>query len=80
VKAAVVRTVAKAKGVVSMCRLAWHLKRAALVGVAVGGIVAAVSLVSHPVATVLSGVGAVVTAITVQMALHCRRTLRPWME
>lgn len=77
-KVAVCKTVAKAKGVVSMCRLAWHLKRAALIGVAIGGIVAAVSLVSHPVATVLSGVGAAVTAITVQMALHCRKALRQW--
>ena len=78
-KAAAVRTVAKAKGVVAMCRLAWHLKRAALVGVAVGGIVAVAALASHSVATVLSGVCAAATAFTVQVALHCRKALRPWM-
>ena len=78
VKAAVVRTVAKARGVVAMCRLAWHLKRAALVGVAVGGVVAVAALASHPVATVLSGIGAAATAFTVQVALHCRKALRPW--
>ena len=78
VKASVVRTVAKARGVVAMCRLAWHLKRAALVGVAVGGVVAVAALASHPVATVLSGVCAAATAFTVQVALHCRKALRPW--
>ncbi|MBX7106929.1 MAG: hypothetical protein K1X57_22860 [Gemmataceae bacterium] len=79
VRSTVVRTGTKAKGVLAMCRLAWHLKRAALVGVAVGGTVAAAALVSHPVATVLSGVCAAATAFTVQVALHCRKALRPWM-
>jgi len=78
VQAMVAQTVAKVQSLVALGRLAWHLKRAALVGVALGGVVAVVSLISHPIATALSGVGAAVTAFTVQVALRGYQALQPW--
>jgi len=42
----------------------------------IGAAVATVSLCSHPLATVLSGIGAAATAFAVQLGLWCRSTAR----
>ncbi len=76
----VVATVtARTASVMRVCRLGWHLKRAVAVALGVGTLVGAVALVSHPVATLLSGVGAAVATFGVQTSLWIRRTARPWI-
>ncbi|QEL17774.1 hypothetical protein [Limnoglobus roseus] len=78
-EALVAAAASKVASVRRACHVAWHLKRAAVIAVAVGAAVAVVSLASHPVATALSGVGAGLTAFAVQAGLWCRRAVRPWV-
>ena len=56
--------------------IAWQLKKAALIGLAVGAAVAVVALASHPLAAVLSGVGAAASAFALQVGLWLRRSAR----
>ncbi|QEL17655.1 hypothetical protein [Limnoglobus roseus] len=77
-RAGVAAARARAAAVAGVVHVAWHLKRAAAVGLAAGGAVAAVSLVSHPVATALSGLGGAVAAFGVHTALVGRRAARRW--
>ena len=56
--------------------IAWQLKKAALNGIGIGTAVVALSLVSHPLAAVLSGVGAATTAFALQVGLWFRKTTR----
>ena len=56
--------------------IAWQLKKAALIGLGIGAAVVAVSLASHPLAAVLSGVGAATTAFALQLGLWFRKTAR----
>jgi hypothetical protein len=52
------------------------LKKAVVVGLGIG---VAVAMVSHPLASILSGVGAAATAFAVQLGLWCRGTARQLM-
>ncbi len=79
VKSVVASVTARTASVMRVCRLGWHLKRAVVVALGVGTLVGAVALVSHPVATLLSGVGAAVATFGVQTCLWIRRTTRPWI-
>ncbi len=79
VKSVVALVTARTASVMRVCRLGWHLKRAVAIAIGVGTLVGAVALVSHPVATLLSGVGAAVAAFGVQTCLWIRRTTRPWI-
>ena len=56
--------------------IAWQLKKAALIGLAVGAAVVVVALASHPLAAVLSGVGAATSAFALQVGLWFRKTAR----
>jgi hypothetical protein len=69
----------KAKGLTRQLNIAWQLKKAAVLGLGIGAAVAAVSLWSHPLASVLSGIGAAATAFAVQLGLWCRATARQLM-
>jgi hypothetical protein len=71
--------VRKAKGLTRQWNIAWQLKKAAVLGLGIGAAVAAVSLWSHPLASVLSGIGAAATAFAVQIGLWCRTTARQLM-
>ena len=75
-RAAATQTVVRAKAVCRGLNFAWQLKKAALIGLGIGAAVVAVSLVSHPLAAVLSGVGAATTAFALQVGLWFRRTAR----
>ena len=77
--ARVTALIRKAKGLTRRLNVAWQLKKAAVLGLGVGAAVAAVSLWSHPLASVLSGVGAAATAFAVQLGLWCRNTARQLM-
>ena len=72
--------VRKTKGMARRLNIAWQLKKAAVVGLSIGAAVATVSLCSHPLATVLSGIGAAATAFAVQLGLWCRGTARQLMS
>jgi len=76
VVAGVKTLVRKVKGLTRRLNIAWQLKKAAVVGLGIGAAVATVSLCSHPLATVLSGIGAAATAFAVQLGLWCRGTAR----
>jgi hypothetical protein len=68
---------AYATGASSPVRAAWRLRKAILVGVAVGAAVAGVSYAAtHGVAAALSGVGAAATATAVQAGLWVRAAVR----
>ena len=69
----------KVKGLTRRLNIAWQLKKAAVLGLGIGVAVAAVSLWSHPLASVLSGIGAAATAFAVQLGLWCRTTARQLM-
>ena len=69
----------KVKGLTRRLNIAWQLKKAAVLGLGIGAAVAAVSLWSHPLASVLSGIGAAATAFAVQLGLWCRNTARQLM-
>jgi hypothetical protein len=69
----------KAKVLTRQLNIAWQLKKAAVLGLGIGAAVAAVSLWSHPLASVLSGIGAAATAFAVQLGLWCRNTARQLM-
>ena len=69
----------KVKGLTRRLNIAWQLKKAAVLGLGIGVAVAAVSLWSHPLASVLSGIGAAATAFAVQLGLWCRATARQLM-
>ncbi len=56
--------------------IAWRLKKAALIGIGIGTAVVALSLVSHPLAAILSGIGAATTAFVLQIGLWFRKTTR----
>jgi len=56
--------------------LAWRVKRAVLVGLAVGVLVLLACQLSHTAASVLAGVGAGVTASVAHFGLWVRRTAR----
>ena len=71
--------VRKVKGLTRRLNVAWQLKKAAVLGLGIGAAVAAVSLWSHPLASVLSGIGAAATAFAVQLGLWCRTTARQLM-
>ena len=67
----------KAAGLGAAARFAWQLRRAALVGLGVGVVVAGVAYAaSHGFAAALSGLGATVTAVVVQAGLWVRRAAR----
>ena len=66
----------KAKGLAHRLNVAWQLKKAIVVGLGIGVLVAGLSMVSHPLASVLSGVGAAATAFAVHLGLWCRNTAR----
>jgi hypothetical protein len=66
----------KAKVLTRRLNVAWQLKKAAVVGLGIGAVVTAVSLWSHPLASMLSGIGAAATAFAVQIGLWCRNTAR----
>ena len=68
------RAVASAKAVYRGLNFAWQLKKAALIGLGIGAAVVAVALVSHPLAALLSGVGAATSAFALQMGLWFRKT------
>jgi len=70
----------KAKGLSRRLNVAWQLKKAAVVGLGIGAAVATVAMLSHPLASVLSGVGAAATAFAVQIGLWCRSTARQLMS
>ena len=58
-------------------RLAWQLRKVALVGLGVGVVVAAVAYAGgQSVAAALSGLGAAVTTVAVQAALWVRQAVR----
>src|SRR5476651_597173 len=59
----------KTKGLTRRLNIAWQLKKAAFFGVGIGVAVAVVSLSSHPLASILSGIGAAATAFAVQLGL-----------
>jgi glycogen synthase len=69
----------KVKGLTRQLNIAWQLKKAAVLGLGIGAAVAAVSLWSHPLASILSGIGAAATAFAVQLGLWCRATARQLM-
>jgi hypothetical protein len=69
----------KVKGLTRQLNIAWQLKKAAVLGLGIGAAVVAVSLWSHPLASVLSGIGAAATAFAVQLGLWCRNTARQLM-
>ena len=69
----------KAKGLARRLNIAWQLKKAIVVGLGIGVAVATLSLMSHPLASILSGIGAAATAFTVQVVLWCRNTARQLM-
>ena len=69
----------KVKGLTRQLNIAWQLKKAAVLGLGIGAAVAAVSLWSHPLASVLSSIGAAATAFAVQLGLWCRTTARQLM-
>jgi hypothetical protein len=69
----------KAKLMTRRLNVAWQLKKAAVVGLGIGAVVTAVSLWSHPLASMLSGIGAAATAFAVQVGLWCRNTARQLM-
>jgi hypothetical protein len=71
--------VLKTKGMARRLNIAWQLKKAVMVGLGIGVAVAAVAMVSHPLASILSGVGAAATAFAVQLVLWCRGTARQLM-
>ena len=56
--------------------IAWQLKKAAFIGIGIGTAVVALSLISHPLAAVLSGIGAATTAFVLQIGLWFRNTAR----
>ncbi len=70
------RTVQRIRAFRRGLNIAWQLKKAALVGLGIGVAVVAVSLVSHPLAAVLSGVGAATSAFALQVGLWFRKTAR----
>jgi hypothetical protein len=70
----------KTKGLARRLNIAWQLKKAAVVGLGIGAAVATVAMLSHPLASVLSGVGAAATAFAVQLGLWCRGTARQLMS
>jgi len=70
----------KTKGMARRLNIAWQLKKAAVVGLGIGVAVATVSLCSHPLASILSGVGAAATAFAIQIGLLCRGTARQLMS
>jgi len=67
-------TVSGAKSVYRGWNIAWQLKKAALIGLGIGAAVATLALVSHPLATCLSGTLAATTAFALQVAFWARRT------
>jgi hypothetical protein len=69
----------KTRGMARRLNIAWQLKKAAVVGLGIGVAVATVAMLSHPLASVLSGVGAAATAFAVQLGLWCRSTARQLM-
>jgi hypothetical protein len=71
---------AKAKVVVVRRVLAatWQVKRILVIALSVGVAAASVSALDHTVASVLSGAGAAVTAVTVQLGLWWRKLARDW--
>jgi hypothetical protein len=69
-------TVSGAKSVYRGWNIAWQLKKAALIGLGIGAAVAALALVSHPLAACLSGTLAATTAFALQVAFWARRTAR----
>ena len=69
-------TVSSAKSVYRGWNIAWQLKKAALIGLGIGAAVAALALVSHPLAACLSGTLAATTAFALQVAFWARRTAR----
>jgi hypothetical protein len=71
--------VRKTKVLTRHLNIAWQLKKAAVLGLGIGAAVAAVSLWSHPLASILSGIGAAATAFAVQLGLWCRATARQLM-
>jgi hypothetical protein len=70
----------KTKGLARRLNIAWQLKKAAVVGLGIGAAVATLAMVSHPLASILSGVGAAATAFAVQLGLWCRGTARQLMS
>lgn len=70
------RTVQRVRALRRGLNIAWQLKKAALIGLGIGVAVVAVSLVSHPLAAVLSGVGAATSAFALQVGLWFRKTAR----
>jgi len=66
----------KAKGLARKLNFAWQLKKAVVIGLGIGVAVTAVAMVSHPLASILSGIGAAATAFAVQLGLWCRNTAR----
>jgi len=66
----------KAKGLARKLNFAWQLKKAVVIGLGIGAAVATVAMVSHPLASILSGIGAAATAFAVQLGLWCRNTAR----
>ena len=69
-------TVSSAKSVYRGWNIAWQLKKAALIGLGIGAVVATLALVSHPLAACLSGTLAATTAFALQVAFWARRTAR----
>jgi hypothetical protein len=64
-------------GATAPARVAWKLRKAALVGLGVGVVVAGVAYAaSHGFAAALSGLGAAVTTVAVQSALWVRQAVR----
>ena len=70
------RTVERVRAFRRGLDIAWQLKKAALIGLGIGAAVVAVSLASHPLAAVLSGVGAATSAFALQVGLWFRKTAR----
>jgi hypothetical protein len=68
---------AAATSAASPARLVWRLRKAALVGLGVGLVVAGISYAAtHGVAAALSGLGAATTALAIQAGVWVRRTVR----
>ena len=69
-------TVARGRAVYRGWHIACQLKKAALVGLGIGAAVAALAIVSHPLAAVLSGNLAATTDFALQVGFWARRTAR----
>jgi hypothetical protein len=78
---AVAAKVAEAKAIVAGAAapawVAWQFRKAAVIGLGIGAVVAGVAyLGGHGLAAGLSGLGATVTTVAVQAALWVRKTVR----